>query len=89
VRGLRLLRKASLLLMLACYAAWAVTRSTALDRAFALGSIAPVVVAMLRLSRLNDAGDGDAPEAVLLHDRLIHVAVVAWAAVFVLGLGRV
>ena len=89
VPGLRLLRKASLVLMLGCYAAWAVTRSTSADRAFALASIAPVVVAMLRLSRLNDEGDGDAPEAVLLHDRLIHVAVVAWAAVFVLGLGRV
>jgi decaprenyl-phosphate phosphoribosyltransferase len=89
VAGLRRLRAGSLALMLAAYVGWALTRSSALDRVLALASEVPVAVAMLRLGVLNDAGDGDAPESVLLRDRVIHVAVIVWACVFVLGLGRV
>lgn len=88
-RGLRLFRASALTLMFAAYAGWALTRPTDWLRILALASLAPVAVAMLRLQVLNDAGYGDAPETLLLRDRVLQVAVVIWTLVFVLGLGRV
>lgn len=88
ISGLRRFRLTTLGLMLVAYAGWAVTRTTAGDRALGLVSLVPVVAAMTRLAALNSSGAGDAPEVLLLQDRAIQVAVAAWIVVFVFGLGR-
>lgn len=87
--GLRLLRQVSMPLTIAAYCGWALTRHGVHDQVLALLSAVPLGLAMLRLGALNDAGSGDAPEAVLLRDRPMQLAALAWALLFVLGLGRV
>lgn len=89
VTGLRRMRVASLVLTLGAYLGWALTRATVADRVLGLLSLVAVAVAMMRLARLNDSGQGDAPETVLLRDRVVQGAVLVWLAVFVLGIARV
>jgi decaprenyl-phosphate phosphoribosyltransferase len=52
-------------------------------------SIAPVALALARYSLLVFAGGGEAPEELVLHDRVLLVAGVAWLALFALGVHAV
>jgi decaprenyl-phosphate phosphoribosyltransferase len=48
-------------------------------------SVVPVVFAVLFIMRSADAGDGAAPEDLLLHNRTVQILVVLWAAALVIG----
>jgi decaprenyl-phosphate phosphoribosyltransferase len=89
VTGLRWTRRTATALTLACYAGWAVTRPVAHDKAIALLSLIPLAVALRRFASCNDRGEAGAPEDLLLHDRVMQIAALSWALIFVLGLGRV
>ncbi len=89
VSGLRRARVAAASGMVAAYGCWAATRPAGHPRLVALLTLAPVVVALARLGRLNDRGEGDAPELVLLADRRMQLAAASWLLLFALGLGRV
>ena len=52
-------------------------------------SIAPVALALGRYGMLVRAGGGEAPEELLLHDRVLQAAGVAWLAIFALGVHAV
>lgn len=49
-------------------------------------TVVPVVVGVLVVLRLLDAGEGGVPEDLLLRDRLLQVLGLAWAALFAVGL---
>ena len=51
-------------------------------------SVIPVVFAVLFIMRSADAGDGAAPEELLLHDRTVQLLVVVWAVAVALGVYR-
>jgi decaprenyl-phosphate phosphoribosyltransferase len=48
-------------------------------------SVVPVVFAVLFIMRSADAGDGAAPEELLLHNRTVQMLVVLWATALVIG----
>lgn len=48
-------------------------------------SVVPVVFAVLFIMRSADAGDGAAPEELLLHNRTVQFLVVIWAVAVALG----
>ncbi len=48
-------------------------------------SIVPFVLAVLRYAFLVDTGQGGAPEEIVLGDRSIQLMVLAWAALFAIG----
>lgn len=48
-------------------------------------SVVPVVFAILFIMRSADAGDGAAPEELLLHNRTVQTLVVLWATALVIG----
>ena len=52
-------------------------------------SIAPVALALVRYGLLVRAGGGEAPEELLLRDRVLLAAGVAWLVVFALGVHAV
>jgi decaprenyl-phosphate phosphoribosyltransferase len=74
------------------YCLWALDRSSGLvaragPRAVWIGlTVAPVVVGVLVVLRLLDAGEGGAPEELLLRNRLLQVLGVVWLALFAVGL---
>jgi decaprenyl-phosphate phosphoribosyltransferase len=87
-----MLRRARLLAVagtVGAYASWALTRSGTYDRALALATLVPVVAALVRLGRLNDQGEGGAPELVLYRDRFMQVCCAGWLVLFLLGPGHV
>jgi hypothetical protein len=48
-------------------------------------SVVPVVFAVLFILRSVEAGNGAAPEDLVLHDRTVQVLLVLWAALMVFG----
>lgn len=86
--SLKALRAAAMSALVAAYLGWAVTRVGTHNRVVACLTLIPLVVAFVRLYVLNARGRGDAPEDVLLHDRWMAGAAVAWLLLFTLGLGR-
>ena len=68
------------------YCLWAFERAdeVAHDVWFLL-SVVPFVLAMLRYTLLVERGAGDAPEDLLLHDRVILSLGVLWAILFLVG----
>ena len=48
-------------------------------------SVVPVVLAVLFIMRSADAGDGAAPEELLLHNRTVQLLVVFWAVALAIG----
>jgi decaprenyl-phosphate phosphoribosyltransferase len=52
-------------------------------------SIVPVTIGLFRYSLQLERGLGEAPEELILHDRTLQLAGVAWAILFALGVGRV
>jgi decaprenyl-phosphate phosphoribosyltransferase len=67
------------------YSVWAFQLPTAGGFPWRPLSIVPFVAGLLRYQWLVVGGHGEAPEDVLVSDRLIQVAAVAWLIVFALG----
>ena len=73
------------------YCLWAFQRASLLARAHHSAvwiqlTVVPVVLGVLYVLRLLDAGGGDAPEELVLHDRFLQVMALAWVALFAIGL---
>ena len=74
------------------YCLWALDRSNGLVLRTGPGAtwigitVAPVVVGMLVMLRLLFNGEGGAPEEIFLHNRMLQVLGVFWAALFAVGL---
>ena len=65
------------------YAAWAFTRPTHVVW-YAL-SMVPLVLSLARYSALVGAGEGQAPEEVILRDRMLLALGLAWTGLFIAG----
>ncbi|HET6793999.1 MAG TPA: decaprenyl-phosphate phosphoribosyltransferase [Acidimicrobiales bacterium] len=84
---LRYVRSVSSSVAIAGYCLWAFEKAKPAGHAgfwFEL-SIAPFVLAMLRYALVIDAGEGGAPEDVVLGDRVIQALGAAWLTCFALG----
>jgi decaprenyl-phosphate phosphoribosyltransferase len=62
------------------YALWAFTMTGATSNQWSVISIIPFVVALLRYSVDVDSGAAGEPEEIVLHDRMLMVLGVIWAA---------
>ena len=71
--------------MVVAYSCWAMTRHGSHDRLLAIPTLLPVIAACVRLGRLNDRGEGDAPELVLYRDAWMLFYVVSWLVLFAFG----
>jgi decaprenyl-phosphate phosphoribosyltransferase len=49
----------------------------------------PFALCLLRYGAIVRAGGGEAPEEILLHDRLLQLAGIAWLVLFALGVNAV
>jgi decaprenyl-phosphate phosphoribosyltransferase len=83
--GLRSAHQLTGLGMVVVYALWGVSRPTGQERLFAMLSVVPITLAVLRLGRLNDDGDGDAPETLLFADPWLLLCCVGWLVLFIAG----
>lgn len=81
------LRAVSTGVVLVAYCLWAFERAdfTGLSLPWYQASILPFTTAVLRYAQLLDAGEGGAPEELVLGDRMLLIAAVAWAACFGIG----
>ncbi len=84
-RGLALLMAAAAGCALFAYCVWAFQLPTAGGVPWRPLSIAPFALGLLRYQLLVVGGHGEAPEDVLVSDRLIQLAGFAWLIVFALG----
>jgi decaprenyl-phosphate phosphoribosyltransferase len=84
---LRYVRSVASAVAIAGYCLWAFEKASAAGHGaiwFQL-SIAPFVLAVLRYALLLDAGQGGAPEDIVLGDRVIELMGAAWVFLFALG----
>jgi decaprenyl-phosphate phosphoribosyltransferase len=88
---LRSVRVIAASITLTAYCLWAFERAGQADGAhhphplwFEL-SILPVVLAVLHLELRFESGDGEAPEEMALHDRLLQTLGLIWVALFAVG----
>ena len=84
---LRYVRSVASAVAIAGYCVWAFEKAAAAGHGaiwFQL-SIAPFVIAVLRYALLLDAGQGGAPEEIVLGDRPLEVMGAAWIFIFALG----
>lgn len=81
------LRSVSSGVMLVAYCLWAFERAELVDLSLPWYqiSIVPFATAVLRYAQLLDAGEGGAPEELVLRDRMLLVVAAAWAVLFGLG----
>jgi decaprenyl-phosphate phosphoribosyltransferase len=81
------LRSVSSGVVLVAYCLWAFERAdlTNLSVPWYQMSIVPFATAILRYAQLLDAGEGDAPEELVLKDRMLLIAGAAWALLFGIG----
>lgn len=83
---LRHVRSVSSSVVLAAYCLWAFEKAdVAVSPVWFQLSIVPFVLAILRYALLLDAGQGAAPEELVLRDRTLQVLGLAWVAVFTVG----
>jgi decaprenyl-phosphate phosphoribosyltransferase len=74
------------------YCLWAFERTGLADRAVGHHlvwiqlTVVPVVLGILHVLRLLDAGHGGAPEELALRDRLLQVLGLSWVALFLIGI---
>jgi decaprenyl-phosphate phosphoribosyltransferase len=73
--------------MLAAYALWALASADNGMRAWHLASIVPLAAALARFDWLNAHATGRPVEDLIIRDRPMVVAELAWLAMFALGLG--
>lgn len=83
---LRLLLIGSGACALFAYCVWAFSLPTVDGVPWRPLTILPFAVCLARYAQLVQRGDGEAPEELLLRDRPLQLAGVAWLIVFVLGL---
>lgn len=81
------LRSVSSGVVLVAYCLWAFERAdlTDLSVPWYQMSIVPFTVAVLRYAQLLDAGEGGAPEELVLRDRMLLLSGAAWAVLFGVG----
>jgi decaprenyl-phosphate phosphoribosyltransferase len=84
-RRLRLLLSLSAAGALFAYCVWAFTLPSVDGIPWRPLTIIPFAVCLLRYSRVVRAGGGEAPEDVLVSDRVLAAAGVLWLVLFVLG----
>lgn len=84
-QGLRRVRISAAVVLVAAYLGWAFARPAGAPALFAVLSVAPVLVVVARWTQQTSRGSTGAPENVLLHDRVIRGAVLAWVALFGAG----
>jgi hypothetical protein len=72
--------------MVVSYALWAVTSSGGDRQAWHLASIVPLAVALARFDWLSGHADGKGVEDLIVRDRFMAVAELAWLALFAAGL---
>jgi decaprenyl-phosphate phosphoribosyltransferase len=49
-------------------------------------TVVPIIIGILHVLRLLDAGKGGAPEDLVFHDRLLFLLGLTWAALFAIGI---
>jgi decaprenyl-phosphate phosphoribosyltransferase len=81
------LRAVSSGVVLVAYCLWAFERAdlTGIAVPWYQASIVPFTTAVLRYAQLLDAGEGGAPEELVLSDRILLLSGVVWAALFGCG----
>lgn len=81
------LRSVSSGVILVAYCLWAFERADLLDVSvpWYQMSIVPFTTAVLRYAQLLDAGEGGAPEELVLRDHMLLAATAAWAVLFGIG----
>ncbi len=72
-------------LVMATYALWAFQEYTLTGSPWSMVSIVPFVLALLRYAITVDAGHAEAPEEVVLHDRMLLMLGLLWAATLVVA----
>jgi decaprenyl-phosphate phosphoribosyltransferase len=72
--------------MVVSYALWAVTSSGGDRQVWHLASIVPLAVALARFDWLSGHADGKGVEDLIIRDRIMAVAELAWLALFAAGL---
>jgi decaprenyl-phosphate phosphoribosyltransferase len=72
--------------MVVSYALWAVTSSAGDRQVWHLASIVPLAVALARFDWLSGHADGKGVEDLIIRDRVMAVAELAWLALFAAGL---
>lgn len=82
---LRAILTASSALALFAYCVWAFELPVVNGVPWRLLTIGPVALGLTRYGMLLRAGRGEAPEELLLRDRLLLLAAVAWVVLFALG----
>jgi decaprenyl-phosphate phosphoribosyltransferase len=82
---LRLILAASGAVAVIAYVGWAFKLPSVGGVPWRPLTIIPFVACMLRYGMLVGAGQGESPEELLLHDRLLQFAGLAWLALFALG----
>jgi decaprenyl-phosphate phosphoribosyltransferase len=85
VGRLRLILAASAVATLFAYCVWAFELPAVHGFPWRPLTIIPVAACLLRYGMLLRAGDGEAPEELLLADRPLQLAGLAWLVLFVLG----
>lgn len=88
-RRLRVIVTVSALGAFAAYCVWAFKIPSVHGVPWRPLSIAPVAIALARYGVRVGAGDGEAPEDLLLRDPILLAAGAAWVAVFALGVHAV
>jgi decaprenyl-phosphate phosphoribosyltransferase len=72
------------------YCLWAFERGGLSSRSHHLVwiqlTVVPMILGMLYVLRLLDAGEGGAPEDLVIHDRFLQVMGLVWIALFAVGL---
>ena len=72
-------------LVIATYALWAFQVHDQRDSAWSMASTIPFVVGVLRYAVKIDAGHGEEPEDIILHDRMLLLLGALWAALLTLA----
>lgn len=85
---LRYIRSVASAVAITAYCVWAFEKAAAPHHTalFFELSIVPFVIAVLRYALLLDAGQGGAPEEIVLKERSLQVLGLAWAVLFAMGL---
>jgi decaprenyl-phosphate phosphoribosyltransferase len=72
--------------MIVAYALWALSSADGARRAWNLASVFPLIVALIRFDQLSGRGTGRPIEDLIVRDRIMAAAELAWLAMFALGL---
>lgn len=83
---LRYVRSVSSSVAVAAYCLWAFEKAATSDVGLLFQlSIVPFVIGLFRYALLVDAGQGGAPEEIILRDRMLQAVGLCWAVLFAVG----